>query len=1123
MALLARADESDSELLLSLLENAFSNAQTSGKAVWLGLLTSLGSCLLVFATFCILRPRNTVIYSPKTRVGKYALISGVDDDADTSLTPPRLSETLLLWIKQIYGMPESRLVNVLGIDMVVYIKFQRMCLNIFMVLAFVGLTVAVPVDIIYSLRSSSTLSGSDAFLLMTPTLVTGTPIVTHIVLAYFTDAVVAFFLWRTSVSVLRLRKNFFASPEYRSALYARSILITELAKRNRDNAGIERTLASLPSEKDRKLDQVSIGRDVKDLGKLVTRREQCVFRLEKVIAKYLKDPSKIPATRPKMKPYSDDHGYESRRSSSGGKVDAINYLVVRIQDLEQEIIAIRKSVEGRREMPYGFASYATICDAHEVALENRTSASAELPRIQLAPHRDDILWESMALTHAERVHKQHTGNIFFLLLCFTWVVPNAFISVFVSQISRIGAFWTAFGTFMDAHQTFESFLQGVISPIVTSVIFLVLPIIMRRMSAWQGATTKSGREKQTLSKLYTFFVFNNLIVFTLFGVAWSVITDIIQLVKSSDDLTASEVFDAIDLASQLSTAILSLSSFWVSYIIGLNIGIFMDLLQTTTLIIRYFARRHLAPTPRKMIHWTAPSPFSFATNYNWLLFYATIGLTFTTIQPLILVVTAFYFCLDAFIKRYSFMYVYVTKVESGGMFWKCLFDRVLFACGLGNVVIFLVTWTQGGWKLALAVTPTLPLLIAFKIYSDRTFDIPMNYDVGDDSLKLSETMSGKTVTISTDDLRIEFGNPSLYRKLIVPMVRRDAEPLLEHLFQGCDAATSGDVHRADTDLSTTTRGTHRAHKLRHDGAYEVVDTEQLDIVKFASDPNLALWQVHNDESLKAAEYNAAADAAAKYEAEYTDDERWESRKSMWSTQVTEESGDKGMSNWSSQVHDDPEGEDDARWAARKHHWSTQAHGYARNYDDEDEAEHTFDIAVNDSDKRNSSYFVQQVPEDGDIAAELSRQSTMSTIYPPPRSSRRGVPWDGRNSMTSLSAEDFIREYDPSLYSVTDQGQFDDDEYNLGGASTLHRSPSPATVTTLPYAPPQRATTLPSSLNTSRFTRTPLKRLSVAVTSPTTDLPTVDRRKTWASAVRASSSDLATEEDMHTLLDKQSDS
>ncbi|KAJ8098653.1 hypothetical protein POJ06DRAFT_225501 [Lipomyces tetrasporus] len=812
MSVVSIRDETEdkSQLLLDLLKNSFVSAKFTGKAVWVGLLTSLGSSAVVFALFCILRPRNTIIYAPKTRLGRATNAMSIA----SSSSPPRLQPGIFGWMRQIYNLSEHQLLDIMGLDMVVYLKFMHMCSYIFLCLSFLGIVVAIPINVTFSLRNAaaSAVSASDAFLLMTPTLVSGKPMIVHVVLAYIFDGIVCFFLWRTYGQVIHLRRRYFASTEYSQSLYARSVLVTEIAKKHRSNSGLATILMS--TKEPCKVDQVSIGRSITGLGSLVEKREKYVLKLERVLAKYLKHPDNMPMSRPMCHPDKSD------RTASGGKVDAIDYLIGRIQDLESRIVTDRKNIDSRKEMPYGFASYATTADAHKVAQANESSTVLGSARLHLAPRREDILWDNIVLTRQERLQKQHTGNLLFFVLCVSWIVPNAFIGTFLSQISRIGVLWDSFGAYMNRHPSMFSFIQGFISPAVTSAIFLILPVIMRRMSDWQGALTKSYRERNTLRKLYIFFVFNNLFIFTIFGVAWSAVTQLIQLSRSGTQLTAKEIFKSLAVGKQVSNSIIGVSSFWVMYIIRVNFGSVLDLMQVSGLLIRSFARKFLAPTPRQMIRWTAPPAFEYAAYYNWLLFYITIALAFTTIQPLVLLVTAFYFILDSFLKRYSFLYVFVTKVESAGAFWPDLFNRVLFACSLGNLVMLLVTWTQGGWRVAVGMLPLFPAILGFKIFCSQTFDKALKYDMADVQVDELQTWNtGKTT--ADQDLRVEFGSPALYRRLILPMVKQTAEPFLSDIYHG--RSFGGEYTERRTTIA--------------DGAFEIVDDNQLDIVKFVGDPN----------------------------------------------------------------------------------------------------------------------------------------------------------------------------------------------------------------------------------------------------------------------------------------------
>ncbi|KAK9475860.1 hypothetical protein V1514DRAFT_299739 [Lipomyces japonicus] len=839
MTLISAREEDKSQLLLDLLKNSFASAKFTGKAVWIGLLTSLGSAIIVFVAFCILRPRNSIIYAPKTRLNAaYDSISiNTSTTSRTAAMLPRLNQNVVTWIFQVWNLNVLDLVDILGLDSVVYLRFMKMCTHMFIYLSLLGLAIAIPINVTFSLRNplASNLSTSDAFILMTPTLLSGRPMIAHVVLAYVVDFTVFFCLWKMYRDVFKLKQEYFVSKEYKNSLHSRSLLIFEITKRFRSNAGLATILAD--AKESRKVEQVVIGRSSHGLGTWVAEREECVLELESILAKYLKYPDNLPSTRPICKPMKNDSIHDRHK-----KLDAIDYYLNRIQTLEDKILIARQSLGSRKEMPYGFASYPTVADAHAVAIANRSSSLTGNCRIKLAPTRTDIIWDNIVLTKEERLRKKHMGNLIFFFVCVVWIVPNAFIGTFLTQISRIGILWSDFGVYMSRHPTAFSFIQGFIAPMVTSLVFLILPIIMRRMTSWQGTLTKSTRERNTFHKLYIFFVFNNLIIFTCFGVAWSVITQIIQISRSNKNLSASQVFKELDIAKQLSNAVIGITSFWVMYIVRVNFGSALDLIQVWNLLVRSFATHFMSPTPRQMIKWTAPPEFHYASYYNWTLFYVTIALAFTTIQPLILIVTAFYFFVDSFLKKYSLIYVFATRVESNGSYWHDLFDRILFAVFFGNLVMFLISWVQGSWVIAMGLVPLFFAVVGFKLYCRATFDLAINYVTSVNNTVIDDSVPEYDIDAASvyesNDLRVEYGNPEIYRKLIVPMVKESAESVLPRIYSGNQHSRTAGV----------------------DSAFEVIKEDEMDIIKFTADENYA------------PETNEVQLAKAEQQVDYSDDQ-----------------------------------------------------------------------------------------------------------------------------------------------------------------------------------------------------------------------------------------------------------
>lgn len=152
-------------------------------------------------------------------------------------------------------------------------------------------------------------------------------------------------------------------------------------------------------------------------------------------------------------------------------------------------------------------------------------------------------------------------------------------------------------------------------------------------------------------------------------------------------------------------------------------------------------------------------------------------------QPVVLPVTALYFTLDSWLKKYLLLYVFMTKTESGGQFWRTIFNRMVFAAILANIVVGLVVSAREEYTMAYAMVPAPLLMIAFKIYCKKTFDDDMHYYRR--YLKDSEGLPlPSKESLRHEKLAKRFENPVFYRPLIAPMVFEKAKPVVDQIYRG---------------------------------------------------------------------------------------------------------------------------------------------------------------------------------------------------------------------------------------------------------------------------------------------------------------------------------------------------
>ncbi|KAL2130665.1 hypothetical protein VTI74DRAFT_6105 [Chaetomium olivicolor] len=760
--LLPREVEDAGATLLRLLSDPFSST-VQEKSIWAAVGSSVGITAAIAIAFSLVRPYNSVVYAPKLK------------HADEKHAPPPLGKGIFAWVIPVWRMSEEELVSLVGLDAAIFLRFMRMCRDIFVILSVLGCAMLIPIN-------WTNFSPPDSWLYqITPRNVWGSPHWATVVFAWLLTIVVCGFLWWNYRKVLQLRLHYMRSEEYQNSLHARTLMLYDIPKNLSSDEGIARIIDSVAPNSS--FSRTAVARDVKILPDLIEQHDHTVRKLEKVLAIYLKDPQNLPAERPKCSPSKKDPSYATY--PKGQKLDAIEYLTQRIKLLELEIKEVRQRVDKRGSMPYGFASYADIAEAHAIAYACRKKRPYGAT-VKLAPRPNDVIWENMPLSPSTRSTRRLWNNLWMTVLTLVWIAPNAMIAIFLVNLTNLGQVWPGFKQSLQENPNGWGIVQGVASPALMSLVYLVLPIIFRRMSIKAGDQTKTGRERHVVAKLYAFFVFNNLVVFSMFSALWAFVANVVK--RASGGVDAWRAIVEADFGLTIFLPLCNISPFWIVWLLQRQLGAAIDLAQLWPLLYSFLMRKFSSPTPRELIELTAPPPFDYASYYNSFLYYSTVALCYAAIQPLVLPCTALYFLIDLGLKKYLLLYIFVTKTESGGMFWRTLFNRFLFGSILSHLVVFLIVWVRGdpSHMHAYAVAPLPFLMIGFKIFCARTFDTKMKY-FATRHTRQQRVESGfdvKEQSQRNDRLAARFGHPALYKPLITPMVHAKAQNLLASIYRG---------------------------------------------------------------------------------------------------------------------------------------------------------------------------------------------------------------------------------------------------------------------------------------------------------------------------------------------------
>ena len=208
--------------------------------------------------------------------------------------PPRISDGIFGWVSPLIHTKEPVLVEKIGLDAAVFLRFLRMMRWMFLAVAGLACAVLVPINVIYNLKHVKS-KKRDVLSMLTIRDVHGNVLFIHVAATYVFTFIVIAFVWFNWRKVVQLRNDWFRSPEYVQSFYARTLMVNSVAKKYQSDEGLRVIFESV--QVPYPTTSVHIGRRVGDLPERIERHNETVKELEAVLVKYLKD-GKIGKKRP---------------------------------------------------------------------------------------------------------------------------------------------------------------------------------------------------------------------------------------------------------------------------------------------------------------------------------------------------------------------------------------------------------------------------------------------------------------------------------------------------------------------------------------------------------------------------------------------------------------------------------------------------------------------------------------------------------------------------------------------------------------------------------------------------------------------------------------------------------
>lgn len=477
----------------------------------------------------------------------------------------------------------------------------------------------------------------------------------------------------------------------------------------------------------------------------------------------------------------------------GKKVDAIDYYTEHVKELESQIKKLRAN-SSAKVANYGWASFKQIPHAHAV---DQSLMHQKAFSIRLSPPPSDLIWPNLPLDDKTRTVRRWVGRGFFWVFIFLWMIPVGALSA-TSNIVNLIRMLPNSEEFIDNNAFLMGMIQSYFTPIVMALFFLVLPMLFRFLSKQQGYHTQTTLDRKVFTKLYIFFIINNLLVFTLASIFIGIYGQIRSLILNGT------VADDIDLGTyivQLAKNITNVSTFWINYVCVKALGLTMEMAQVLPLLLITLRKWITRPSPRELRELAQPPPFDYPLAYNMLLFFFTIALLYSAIAPLVLPFALLFFVVSTIVYKYMLMYIFVTKIESGGRMWPVLFQALLTSTILFQVLMIIILNLKGGHVQSYVLIPLPVLTLGFQYFYYRRMQTLGAFLTGTASGTIApiiiEEEQEKLAPANTEkkshgkkhkkenkqqDLSNQFQDPAIHKKLLTPMIHEDVKHLLPQVY-----------------------------------------------------------------------------------------------------------------------------------------------------------------------------------------------------------------------------------------------------------------------------------------------------------------------------------------------------
>ncbi|KAF9957060.1 hypothetical protein BGZ72_002203 [Mortierella alpina] len=622
----------------------------------------------IFVAFCIVRRWNRKIYQPRTYL--------VNEDVRS----PELPQGIFSWITASFRINDSELVNRIGLDAYMFVRFQRMCAMLFTGFTLVAIPVIIPINLVNGVNTVES-KGIVAMTIGNVPDAQAWRLWFHLILTILFCGGAVFMLWREMQEYTRRRHVYLLSAKHQKTPQSTTILVTAIPKGINNEKALRKIFDRFPGG----VRAIWMNKNPEQLIKLCEERDEVTLKLETAEYNYIRSAYGKPNKKDsEIKEPQRPIGRTSSIPFVGPKVDLIDVYSKRLSELNREIDQIQQSGSSVA-LNSAFIQFNTQFAAHSAVqtVVYPTPFRMTPMFVEISPL--DVVWNHMNLDTVTKKGRSLVSTVAATALVLLWSIPVLAVSTIASVEALVKAM--PFLAFMkDLPSWLFGIIQGILPPLFLAILMAILPIVLTMMATFEGHVRTSAIQRSLMGKYFFFLVVNVLLISTLSN----------GFLKTLGEVTGQE-FSPIKIINKLAQELPGASTFFITYALLQSLtGPVMELLQIAPLVLNYLFTTLLAKSPRQI--WNVQGRLS-SVNYGLLfppqVLMFSIGLVYSTIAPLILPFVAFYFIMYYRVYRHQFLYVYKQPVETGGLAFPVAVRHAYTGIFITEVTVFGIFLLKG--------------------------------------------------------------------------------------------------------------------------------------------------------------------------------------------------------------------------------------------------------------------------------------------------------------------------------------------------------------------------------------------------------------------------------------------